>query len=269
MIRYISIILSILILPILSITIRIFVIQPKNETHAQLSQFLSEEELKKITSSICVQIFYRAREIGSGTLIGKKGGNYLVLTNAHVVRGVDSISIKTPDGKNHAAEVLKKPRFDQRDIALLRFNSDNSYQIASLEETTSIREGYEVLAAGFTPEKGLILSTGKISLIPDKILKEGYQIGYTSEVEQGMSGGPILNAASGKLIGINGKSAFPITDNGYVYEDGSTPSADLIEKMRASSWGIPVQNFIDVMAQENWETSDKMNLAKALHFKEE
>ncbi len=216
---------------------------------AELASFVSSEDLKRISSSICVHLFYGKLEIGSGTLIEKKQGAYLVLTNAHVVRGFEPISIQTPDGKKHKAQVLITPGIEHIDIALLQFDSKNSYQIASWEKNPHIQKGEPVLAAGFAVEKGLIFSTGKISFLPDKILKDGYQIGYTSDIKQGMSGGPILSAVSGKLIAINGKSAFPITNNGYVYEDGSIPSAELIENMRATSWGIPVQNFIGVLVQ--------------------
>ncbi|MHC5729382.1 MAG: S1 family peptidase, partial [Nostoc sp.] len=79
--------------------------------------------------------------------------------------------------------------------------------------------------------------------------KEGYQIGYNSNIEQGMSGGAILNI-KGRLIGINGRGAYPILNTGYVYPDGSRPTESEIKRMRSLSWGIPIST---VLAQVNPE----------------
>jgi tetratricopeptide (TPR) repeat protein/S1-C subfamily serine protease len=74
----------------------------------------------------------------------------------------------------------------------------------------------------------------------DKKLQGGYQIGYTNEVEKGMSGGPVLNI-QGQLVGINGIHAQPLWENPYVYEDGTQPNDTLKQRMKSSSWAVPIQ----------------------------
>ncbi len=72
-------------------------------------------------------------------------------------------------------------------------------------------------------------------------LKEGYEIGYTSNIESGMSGGAIINYQR-KFIGINGRSTSNID---YIYQDGSLPSDEELKEMRSSSsWGIPISTVL-------------------------
>ena len=69
-------------------------------------------------------------------------------------------------------------------------------------------------------------------------LKGGYQLGYTNSIQNGMSGGSILNS-QGELIGINGLGKYPILGNPYVYQDGNNIPEAKIENMSELSWGIP------------------------------
>lgn len=209
----------------------------------ELSPFLSAAEVKEIAKKITVKVI-GDNNGGSGTLIAKKGDNYLVLTNARALRGVNTVTVVTSDGEKHPAEKIAKNTFPQQDLALIKFKIQKKYQVAKLDNETFLQNNFEVIAAGYIEEKELIFSEGKITIIPDKSLKEGYQIGYSSEIQQGMSGGPILNAVSGKLIGINGVSSHPIVDTGLVYEDGIKPPQELIQIMRESSWGIPIQTVL-------------------------
>ncbi|MDB9348060.1 tetratricopeptide repeat protein, partial [Nodularia spumigena] len=108
-----------------------------------------------------------------------------------------------------------------------------------------------VMAAGYSIDKQqIVYRTGTVQQIPERPLKEGYQIGYTSDIEQGMSGGTIINSR-GEIIGINGKSAYPIMNTGFTYSDGTKPTQTQIQKMRTVSWGIPVSTFL---AQVNQQT---------------
>ncbi len=76
-------------------------------------------------------------------------------------------------------------------------------------------------------------------MLPHQVLSEGYQLGYTNEIKSGMSGGPVLNQ-QGKLIGINGRSKFPLSGvKAFQYMDGTYPSVELVQQMQTLSWGIP------------------------------
>jgi S1-C subfamily serine protease len=69
-------------------------------------------------------------------------------------------------------------------------------------------------------------------MLPKKSLQEGYQIGYTNDVEQGMSGGPVLNQ-SGQLIGINGGLKHPLQGIiAFTFIDGSVPSQDIFQRWK-------------------------------------
>ncbi|MEH1931676.1 tetratricopeptide repeat protein [Nostoc sp.] len=209
----------------------------------------SENQLQTLASSITVRII-GDNNGGSGTLLAKRGNTYLVLSNSHVVRGVNSISLQTSDGKTYAAQIVPNTNFEKFDLALLQFQSNQNYCLP--KEIAQSIPGAEtpVMAAGYSGEKGqIVFRTGKVQQIAEKPLKEGYQIGYNSNIEQGMSGGAILNSR-GELIGINGRSAYPILNTGYVYPDGSRPTESEIKRMRSVSWGIPVSTFL---AQVNTE----------------
>ncbi|MEO1374537.1 MAG: tetratricopeptide repeat-containing serine protease family protein, partial [Cyanobacteria bacterium J06635_10] len=204
-------------------------------------EFYSTKELETLASRITVKVI-GDNNSGSGTLIGKQGNNYLVLTNSHVIQGVNSIKLQTADGKNYSAEILPQSNFKKSDITLLKFQSDRSYCLTEIAQTTPEIET-PLLAAGFSGSTGnIIFSTGEVKKISH--LKEGYEIGYSSKIEQGMSGGAIINSL-GQLVGINGKSAFPILNTGYVYQDGKLPSEAEIIEMRKLSWGIPISTVLE------------------------
>ncbi|HEY9693010.1 MAG TPA: tetratricopeptide repeat-containing serine protease family protein [Oculatellaceae cyanobacterium] len=207
------------------------------------------EELQEIAAQITVKIDSNNNG-GSGVIIGKKQQTYLVITNAHVTYGDNNFRIHTADGVIHQAQLVPNTKFSNPDLALLQFRSNKQYEIADIN-TSNLRQEIPVLAAGYSGETNkIVYRQGKITQLPEQAFKGGYQIGYSSDIVQGMSGGAILDNQGG-LIGINGRSAYPILNSGYVYEDGSRPIPEEIKQFRRSSWGIPIQTFL---AQVNLET---------------
>jgi tetratricopeptide (TPR) repeat protein/S1-C subfamily serine protease len=192
---------------------------------------------------------------GSGVIIGKQNNTYLILTNNHVLRTSKNSSIKnlivqTHDGATHQATIVENGIATNDDLALLQFNSDKTYQTATINSAATPKVEQTVLAVGYDAATGkLVTQEGKIQQLPTKTFKDGYQIGYSSNIIQGMSGGAIINA-DGEVIGINGKSAFPIVNTGYTYQDETQPTAAEIEQYRQLSWGLSLNNFLSQVNSE-------------------
>lgn len=68
-------------------------------------------------------------------------------------------------------------------------------------------------------------------------------MGYTNDIEQGMSGGPVLDQY-GRLIGINGRLKYPPQGIiAFMFADGTVPSKKLFQQMEALSWAVPSATF--------------------------
>jgi len=226
----------------------------------QRTTSLSDYDLYQIAQSITVKIIVDGRR-ASGILIKRQDQTYTVLTSSHVLFAGTAFSIQTPDGKTHAAVVIQDGDQQGQDLALLQFGSDQSYTVASLGLKSNLTLNQSIVSAGFAHDfETLVFITGQIALLPTQALENGYQIGYTGNIQQGMSGGPILNK-EGEVIGINSLSTYPILDIAYVFEDGSIPSEEQIAEMRRSSWGIPIQTVTQFTSEVKLSTSvDFLNI---------
>ncbi|MBD2140777.1 tetratricopeptide repeat protein [Anabaena sp. FACHB-1250] len=221
----------------------------------------SEPQLQTIAKQITVRV--RDKERGaSGTIFARKGNSYLVVTNSHVVRRINNINIITADGQKYAAKILPNTNFDKFDLAIVEFTSNQTYclpsEIADRIASFDINLETPVMAAGYAvSEDKLVLTTGKIQqIISQPSLKDGYEIGYTSDIQQGMSGGAIISN-TGNLIGINGISSYPLSNTAYIYTNGKRPTNTEIQEFRKLSWGIPIKT---VLAQVKPETLTAYNL---------
>ena len=215
-------------------------IEPENGETGEYSP----QQLQNIAKQITVRVI-GDNNGGSGTMFAKKGNSYLVVTNSHVLLGVNKMQIKTPDGKTYSAQTLPNTNFGNLDLAVLQFTSNQIYCLPKEIASFDINKDTEVLAAGYSSSKGEIaFRTGTVQrIISQPSLKEGYEIGYSSDIEQGMSGGAIIDSR-GYLLGINGKSAYPVLNSGYVYADGKRPTDTEIKELRKLSWGIPITTVL-------------------------
>ncbi|MCA2645452.1 MAG: tetratricopeptide repeat protein [Microcystis sp. M069S2] len=213
---------------------------------AQGDRELTEEQfLQRVTVRITSET-----NRGSGTIIAKKGDNYLILTNAHVTRNTKTLQVQTYDGHSRAARIVPNSLSENQDLALLEFSDTRDYSIATIAKFTPNQDriGLEVVAAGYVAETGQYRTTkGTLEQVSDRPLREGYSVGYSGDIVQGMSGGGIF--VDGELIGINGRSAHPILSN-YIYEDGTKPTDAEIQQMRAVNWGIPINTLLTYIRPE-------------------
>lgn len=202
-----------------------------------------------------------ANASGSGAIVQQEGQVYTVLTNWHVVAFSQEHTIITPDGKRYLP-LFPPKHLGNTDLAIIEFRSFDSYEVAEIL-LDPVEIGETVVAAGFpmyrrgtlttTFDLGIErfhLTTGLVSLILPKSLPQGYRLGYTNDIEVGMSGGPIFND-KGFLVGINGRVKNRDPGFGvYIFEDGSEPSSVLLAQMVKSSWGIPISTYWQFVSEE-------------------
>lgn len=237
--------------PVKSVDTRIeckeVLISPLNSEEIKTPKIESkEEEIKTYARSITVKVL-SGENSGSGILINRQKNTYQVVTNNHVLlfgSQNQSYKIITPDGENHQAKVVKALNFQNYDLGVLEFESDNNYQVVSLSRMSLPSINEVVYAAGFPYESDkFIFTRGRVDLISDLSFRGGYQIGYSNDIQKGMSGGPLFNA-QGDIIGINGRHKYPAWGNPYIFENGSVATPEQKEIMSQSSWAIPIKTFL-------------------------
>lgn len=208
----------------------------------------SLDPLYERARSITVKV-KAGRNGGSGILVQRQGQLYTVLTNRHVVRLAAPYVIQTPDGRSYPASLSKKVNFRDTDLAMLQFRAQKSYTIATLDRSDRLETRDPVISAGFpleaapTQTKGFLVTVGKVSLLPNQAFVGGYQIGYTNLIQQGMSGGPVLNL-HGEVVGINSLHAYPLWGDPYIFQDGSKPPDSQRSTIVQSSWAVPIETFL-------------------------
>jgi len=204
----------------------------------------SPQKLQTLAKQITVRVIGENNG-GSGTIFAKKGNSYLVVTNSHVLLGVNKVQIKTPDNQIYSAQILPNTNFSKLDLAVLQFTSNQNYCLPKEIASFDINTDTPIIAAGYSSSKGeMLFRTGKVQqIISQPSLKAGYEIGYTSDIEQGMSGGAIISS-QGYLLGINGISSYPLVNSGYVYTNGKSPTNTEIQEFRKLSWGIPIKTVL-------------------------
>jgi len=141
---------------------------------------------------------------GSGVIIdGDKG---LVVTNEHVVRGAESITVSLTDGRELPAEIVgADARFD---LAVLKVKSQKPLPGLSLGNSDEVMIGETVIAIGnpfrlsHTATTGVVSATGRT--IQGSANSEALQglIQTDASINPGNSGGPLINI-DGEVIGIN------------------------------------------------------------------
>ena len=220
----------------------------------------------KIARQVTVRILTKTAD-GSGVVIARQGQTYTVLTCQHVAAASKDgqYNVLSVDGRIHPAHRKSILNLEGLDLALVQFNSKVSYQIARLGDSNTLSIGNFVYATGFPNyhfinhdaiedthgwgNRAFHLTKGKVSLLTERSLPGGYRLGYTNEVELGMSGGPVLND-SGQVVGINGRLKYPLQGiDVFTFTDGTKPSEELFEQMEALSWAIPITTFRQVAGE--------------------
>jgi S1-C subfamily serine protease len=157
-----------------------------------------------------------AEGLGSGIVIDKNGH---IVTNYHVVRGADQLTVTFADGTQASATVVG--RDPGNDIALIRVNADaNELVPATLGDSSKVAVGSFVAAIGNPFGLDGTFTTGVVSGL-DRTLPSSTNgrpirglIQTDAAVNPGNSGGALFNQ-QGEVIGINTAIENP-TGGGFV-----------------------------------------------------
>jgi S1-C subfamily serine protease len=145
--------------------------------------------------------------IGSGVIVSSNG---YILTNAHVVNGATSLSVKTTAGTTYDATVVKVS--SDHDLALIKVDA-TGLPAASIGSSASIKVGQTAVAIGSplgqytdTVTEGIVSGLNRDIQVADPssrtVVNLTGLIQTDAAINEGNSGGPLLNAA-GQVVGIN------------------------------------------------------------------
>lgn len=139
---------------------------------------------------------------GSGVIISSEG---YILTNNHVVEGIERVVILLADGEELSAEVIGTDVY--ADLAVLKAEGEMP-AIAVMGNSDSLKAGETVIAIG--SPLGDFFNTVTVGVVSgtERVIDtgKGYQmenlIQTDAAINQGNSGGPLVNLA-GEVVGIN------------------------------------------------------------------
>ena len=142
---------------------------------------------------------FRQQGNGSGVIIDADGH---ILTNHHVVKNAEDVSVTLTDGREYEARVVG--RDPKTDLAVLQVDVSEPLPVAALGSSDALRVGDWVMAignpfglhhtvtAGIVSGKGRILGAGPY----DDFIQTD------ASINPGNSGGPLFNLR-GEVVGIN------------------------------------------------------------------
>jgi serine protease Do len=134
---------------------------------------------------------------GSGFIVSPDG---TILTNAHVVRDADEVTVKLQDRREYRAKVLGSD--PKTDVAVLKIDAKN-LPVVPLGSTRNLQVGEWVLAIGSPYGLESTVTAGVVSAKGRTIDQGGVQFIQTDvAVNPGNSGGPLFNTR-GEVVGIN------------------------------------------------------------------
>lgn len=146
---------------------------------------------------------YAAPGLGSGVIVTGQGH---IVTNHHVVAGVDAIRVTLHDGSQYDAEWIgSEPNVD---IAVLQLKAPEGGTLPALRplafgDSSTVRVGEMVLAVGNPFGLSETVTQGIISA-KQRELNDGANEYFQTDavINPGNSGGPLVNVR-GEIIGIN------------------------------------------------------------------
>lgn len=142
----------------------------------------------------------RQTSLGSGVIIDKSG---LILTNNHVIKDADEITVKFANNKEAKGKIVGTD--PKTDLAVIRVSTKEDLPVVALGNSDTLHVGEWAIAIGnpfgldHTLTVGVISATGR-----SEVGIAAYEnfIQTDASINPGNSGGPLLNIR-GEVIGIN------------------------------------------------------------------
>ena len=180
---------------------------------------------------------YESEVSGSGIIIGVNETELLIVTNAHVVDGVDETRITFYDGSEVAVNIKgKKSEYDLAVLSakLTDIPNDAIYSIANIGDSNEIKVGQAAIAVGNSMGYGISVTTGCISALNKTVTVENVSyknlIQTDAAINPGNSGGALFNA-QGEVIGINSVKMSNTDVEGMGYAISISSVMDIINEM--------------------------------------
>jgi S1-C subfamily serine protease len=181
--------------------------------------------------------------LGSGVVYDASG---LILTNAHVVDGAQSITVALVDGRHFSGKVVGADT--GFDVAVIDVEGQN-LPVATLGNSSQLMVGQDVVAIGNPFGLDHTLTTGVVSAL-NRPVSEGAgsynqpMVQTDAPINPGNSGGPLLDL-NGQVIGITtlvaAPTGFPAQGLGFaVPVDTAKRIADqLVQQGKVTRSGMP------------------------------
>jgi len=193
-------------------------------------------------------IYPLRKHIGSGVLIDGEGH---LLTNHHVVRGADRITVHLTDAKGVRRRFKGKAlgRDPQTDIALVKIKpKDVPIVSAPLGDADALEPGDWIIAIGtpldLTGSVTVGVVSGRHRQLGANALEDYIQV--EAAVNPGNSGGPILNTR-GEVVGIVALGMFPANNIGFAVSTALiTPFLDDFKTRRRPRRGFLGVSLTDI-----------------------
>lgn len=181
---------------------------------------------------------------GSGVIVQKDG---YIVTNNHVVKGADEITVALHDKREYTATVIGTD--PNTDLALIKIDADDLTPI-NFANSDDVKVGEWCLAVGnpfnlnSTVTAGIVSAKGRnINILKQKYAIESF-IQTDAAINPGNSGGALTNAA-GDLIGINTAIASPTGSyTGYGFAVPSNIVSKVIYDLK--KYGVVQRGFLGV-----------------------
>ncbi|MBL8250387.1 MAG: DegQ family serine endoprotease [Candidatus Competibacter sp.] len=183
--------------------------------------------------------------VGSGFIISADG---YIVTNAHVVEGMSTITVGLSERGELTAQVIGADK--RSDIALLKIKSDAALPTVKIGDSAKVKVGQWVLAIGSPFGFESTASQGIISALGRNLPSDNYVpfIQTDAAVNPGSSGGPLFNM-DGEVIGVN--SQIYSRSGGYQGVSFAIPvdvAMEVVEQLKTG--GKVARGWLGVLIQE-------------------